>query len=116
MQVPWQYYDLGPRFCNHTFFEQRPHRMACAKCDSYTPKGSSRALLLEAEDNLQRMLAAVPLTDDERATVDDGKAALDRLLGQLADIPAPAGPTPRQISVPAQAALLLVIEINRRPT
>jgi hypothetical protein len=44
------------------------------------------------------------------------QGGLDRLLGQLADIPAPAGPTPRQISVPAQAALLPVIEINRRPT
>ena len=62
------------------------------------------------------MLAAVPLTDDERAAVDDGQAALDRLLGQLTDVPTPAGPTPRQISTPAQATLLPVIEINRRPT
>ncbi|MGI5290513.1 tyrosine-type recombinase/integrase [Nonomuraea polychroma] len=113
---PWQYYDLGHGFCNYTFFEQCPHRMACAKCDFYTPKDSSRALLLEAKDNLQRMLAAVPLTDDERAAVDDGQAALDRLLGQLADVSTPAGPTPRQISAPAQATLLPVIEINRRPT
>ncbi|MDP4504027.1 hypothetical protein [Nonomuraea turcica] len=90
--------------------------MACAKCDVYTPKDSSKALLLEAKDNLQRMLADVPLTDDERAAVDDGQAALDRLLGQLADVPTPAGPTPRHISAPAQATLLPVIEINRRPT
>jgi hypothetical protein len=55
--------------------------MACAKCDFCTPKDSSRALLLEAKDNPQRMLAAVPLTDDERAAVDDGQAALDKLLG-----------------------------------
>ena len=40
------------------------------------------------------MLAAVPLTDDERAAVDDGQAALDKLLGQLADTPTPAGPAP----------------------
>ncbi|MFD0887622.1 tyrosine-type recombinase/integrase, partial [Streptosporangium algeriense] len=112
---PWQYYDLGHGFCNYTFFEQCPHRMACAKCDFYTPKDSSKALLLEAKDNLQRMLAAVPLTDDERAAVDDGQAALDRLLGQLADVPTPAGPTPRQISTPVQATLLPVIEINQRP-
>src|SRR5712692_10247473 len=57
---PWQYYDLGHGFCSYTFFEQCPHRMACAKCDFYTPKDSSKALLLEAKDNLQRMLAAVP--------------------------------------------------------
>jgi hypothetical protein len=71
--------------------------MACAKCDFCTPKGSSKALLLEAKDNLQRMLAAVPLTGDERAAVDDGPAALDKLLGQLTDTPTPAGPTPRQM-------------------
>ncbi|WP_424532795.1 tyrosine-type recombinase/integrase [Sphaerisporangium viridialbum] len=113
---PWQYYDMGHGYCTYTFFEQCPHRMACARCDFYTPKASSKALLLEAKDNLQRMLANIPLTDDERAAVDDGQAALDRLLGQLADVPTPAGPTPREISTPAQATLLPVIEINRRPT
>ncbi len=107
---PWQYYDLGHGFCTYTFFEQCAHRMACAKCDFYTPKGSSKAQLLEAKDNLQRMLTAIPLTDDERAAVDDGQAALDQLLNRLADTPTPAGPTPRQISAPAQATLLPVVE------
>jgi hypothetical protein len=106
---PWQYYDLGHGYCAYTFFEQCPHRMACAKCDFYTPKESSRALLLEAKDNLQRMLSAVPLTDDERAAVDDGQAALDKLLGQLADTPTPAGPTPRQLGHPAAGLPLLQI-------
>jgi hypothetical protein len=49
------------------------------------------------------MLATIPLTDDERAAVDDGQAALDQLLQRLADTPAPAGPTPRGIGVPADA-------------
>ncbi len=71
--------------------------MACARCDFYTPKDSSKAQLLEAKDNLQRMLAAIPLTDDERAAVDDGQAALDNLLQRLADVPTPAGPTPNQL-------------------
>ena len=31
------------------------------------------------------------------AAVDDGQAALDKLLGQLADTPTPTGPTPRQL-------------------
>ncbi len=47
-------------------------------------------------DNLQRMLANIPLTDDERAAVDDGQANLDRLLSQLADVPTPAEPAPRK--------------------
>ncbi|MGH3327265.1 MAG: tyrosine-type recombinase/integrase [Streptomycetales bacterium] len=64
---PWQYYDLGHGLCSYTFFEQCQHRMACAKCDFYTPKDSTKAQLLEAKANLQRMLVAIPLTDDERA-------------------------------------------------
>jgi hypothetical protein len=114
-EEPWQYYDLGHGFCSYTFFEQCPHRMACAKCDFYTPKDSSKALLLQAKDNLQRILATVPLTDDERAAVDDGHEALDKLLGQLADVPTPAGPTPRQIAVPAAATLLPIIDVRQSP-
>ena len=105
---PWQHYDLGHGYCTYTFFEQCPHRMACAKCDFYTPKDSSKAQLLEAKDNLQRMLTAIPLTDDERGAVDDGQAALDKLLERLADVPTPAGPTPRQIGLPDQVTLLPV--------
>ena len=100
--APWQYYDLGHGWCAYTFFEQCPHRMACARCDFYTPKASTKGQLLEAKDNLQRMLASIPLTDEERAAVDDGQVALDRLLEQLADTPTPAGPTPRQIGIPAR--------------
>lgn len=86
--------------------------MACAKCDFYTPKDSSKAMLLEAKENLQRMLAAVPLTDDERDAVDDGQAALDKLLDRLADVPTPAGPTPRQLGIPATATLLPLVEVR----
>jgi hypothetical protein len=102
---PWQHYDLGHGYCSYSFFEQCPHRMACARCDFYMPKGSTRALLLEAKTNLQRMLVSIPLTDDERAAVSDDSSALDRLIERLADVPTPAGPTPRQLG----AKLLPVI-------
>ncbi len=39
----------GELYCTYTFFEQCPHRMACAKCDFYTPKDSSKAQILEAK-------------------------------------------------------------------
>ena len=109
---PWQHYDLGHGYCSYTFFEQCPHRMACARCDFYIPKASSKAQLLEAKAGLQRMLASIPLTDDERAAVEDGQASLTRLLDRLADTPTPAGPTPRQINVPAGATRLPVIAIG----
>ena len=94
---PWQYFDLGHGYCTYNFFEQCPHRMACARCDFYVPKDSSKAQLIEARDHLQRMLAQIPLTDDERAAVEDGTAAVERLLDRLADTPTPAGPTPREL-------------------
>jgi integrase len=110
---PWEYYDLGHGYCTYTFFEQCPHRMACARCDFYRPKASSKGQLLEAKDNLQRMLASIPLTDDERAAVDDGQAALDQLLARLADVPTPTGATPRQIGIPATATRLPIIAVNQ---
>jgi integrase len=110
---PWQHYDLGHGYCSYTFFEQCPHRMACARCDFYAPKDSTKAQLLEARSNLQKMVTAIPLIDDERAAVDDGQAALDRLLDRLADVPTPAGPTPRQLDLPEGARLLPIIEVRQ---
>jgi hypothetical protein len=78
--TPWQYFDLGDGYCTYSFFEQCPHRMACARCDFYVPKESTRAQLLEAKANLQGMLAEIQLTDDERAAVADGANAVDNLL------------------------------------
>jgi len=37
----WKFYDLGHGYCTYDFFDQCPHRMACAKCAFYRPKGSS---------------------------------------------------------------------------
>jgi hypothetical protein len=105
---PWQHYDLGHGFCSYTFFEQCPHRMACARCDFYIPKQSSKSELLQAKSNLQRMLVSIPLTDEEQAAVEDGQAALDDLLQRLADIPTPAGSTPRQLT----ATSLPIIAVN----
>ena len=37
---PFEFYDLGHGYCSYSFFEQCPHRMACARCDFYIPKPS----------------------------------------------------------------------------
>jgi hypothetical protein len=94
---PWQYFDLGHGYCTYNFFEQCRHRMACPRCDFYLPKDSTRVQLLEAKANLQRMLVEIPLTDDERAAVEDGQAAVDRLLEHLADVATPTGPSPNEL-------------------
>jgi hypothetical protein len=87
--------------------------MACARCDFYAPKASSKGQLLEAKENLQRMLANIPLTEDEQAAVDEGQAALDQLLERLIDVPTPNGATPRELGVPATATLLPIIAVNQ---
>jgi hypothetical protein len=108
---PWKFYDLGHGYCAYDFFDQCPHRMACAKCSFYLPKGSSHALLLEGRANLLRMRQEIPLNEAEVAAVEDGVAALDKLLSQLADVPTPAGPTPRQLRDPE---LVQITAISRQ--
>ena len=49
---------------------------------------------MEAKENLQRMLANIPLTDEQQAAVEDGQAALAHLLERLIDVPTPDGATP----------------------
>ncbi|MEU9291832.1 hypothetical protein AB0D57_46320 [Streptomyces sp. NPDC048275] len=87
--------------------------MACARCDFYTPKDSSKAQLLEAKENLQHMLVSIPLTEDERAAVDDGQTAIAALLARLTDIPIPAGPTPRELGLPATVTRLPIVEVRQ---
>ncbi|MGH9190695.1 MAG: tyrosine-type recombinase/integrase, partial [Acidimicrobiales bacterium] len=111
---PWQHYDLGHGYCSYSFFEQCPHRMACARCDFYIPKRSTRAHLLEGQENLQHMLVAVPLTDDERAAVEDGHAALGALVDRLTDVASPAGSTPRSLGTTVTPTQLP--NVTLRPT
>jgi hypothetical protein len=71
--------------------------VACAKCSFYLPKESTKAQLLEAKANLLRLRQDIPLADAELSAVEDGLAAYEELLSKLADVPTPAGPTPRQL-------------------
>ena len=93
----WKYYDLGHGHCTWDFFVECPHRMACAKCDYYLPKASSKAQLLEAKSNLLRMRQEIPLTEEECRAVDEGLGALQKLCEKLSNVPTPSGQTPREI-------------------
>jgi hypothetical protein len=114
--VPWRFYDLGHGYCLYEFFEQCPHRMACARCAFYRPKGSTQAQLLEGKANLLHMLEAIPLSEEERAAVEDGIKSMEKLCQQLADVPTPAGPTPNQLALANQSrqAVIPVERIHRR--
>ena len=67
---PWHYYDLGHGWCSYEFFDQCPHRMACARCDFYVPKEGDQGLWLQTRDGLLKLLQEIPLSDEERAAVD----------------------------------------------
>lgn len=86
---PWRYYDLGHGLCSYDFFEQCPHRMACAKCSFYLPKSSSDAQYIEGRQNLLKMMQEIPLTDDEQAAVNNDIGAIDKLLEKLKNIETP---------------------------
>lgn len=93
----WKYYDLGHGYCTYDFFDQCPHRMACAKCDFYRPKSALVALLDESKQHYLQLQQVMTLTDLELAAVEADLAATERLLTGLKDVPTPAGPTARQL-------------------
>lgn len=96
-EQPWKYYDLGDGYCSYDFFAKCPHRMACARCPFYVPKESTKGQLLAVKDGINRMLEQVDLTDDEREALEGDRDAVTALVERLADIPTPAGPTPKEL-------------------
>ncbi len=93
----WRFSDLGHGSCTYDGFDQCPHRMACPTCSWYRPKESLAKRGLEGKAGLLRLKQDIRLTDAEAAAVEDGPIAFDTLLAQLADVPTPAGPTPREL-------------------
>ncbi len=100
----WKYYDLGHGWCTNPFWAECPHRMACARCPYYRPKDSLKEQLVEGQANLVRMLEFVTLTEEERLLVSEGVELHQALIERLADVPTPAGPTPRELQTSRQAA------------
>lgn len=95
---PWQYYDLGHGWCTHAYFVECPHRMACPKCSFYVAKDSAKGQFIEGQAHLTRMAQTIPLTEDERAAVDEGIELFEKLCRKLADVPTPTGQTPRELA------------------
>ena len=52
---------------------------------------------MEGQTNLVRMLEFLSLTEDEKLLVTEGIELHLALLEKLADVPTPAGPTPREL-------------------
>ncbi|MGI4831281.1 MAG: tyrosine-type recombinase/integrase [Janthinobacterium lividum] len=86
---PWKLYDLGHDYCSYDFFDRCPHRMACARCDFYVPKESSKAQSIEAKGNLLRLRQEIPLKEDEMRAVEDGIVGHEMLVAKLTIFPTP---------------------------
>jgi integrase len=93
----WKFFDLGHGLCTYDFFDQCPHRMACAKCSFYLPKESARAQMLEAKSNLLRLQQTIPLTEPEIAAIEEGVVAYDKLVDSLKEVRTPSGRTPSEL-------------------
>ncbi len=93
----WKFYDLGHGFCANPFWAECAHRMACARCPFYRPKNSTMDQLIEGKANLVRMLEFVQLTEEEKVLVTEGIELHQDLIEKLANVPTPAGPTPREL-------------------
>lgn len=85
----WKFFDLGHGYCTYDFFDQCPHRMACAQCSFYVAKESTRAQMLEAKTNLLKLRQEIPLSEPELAAVEEGLAAYEKLIANLQDVPTP---------------------------
>ena len=107
---PRKFFDLGHGYCTLPEWAACRHRMACAKCDFYQPKSSTKMQILEANGNLTRMLEFVTLGKEERKLVEQGIALNQTLLSRLADEPTPAGPTPHELQSRKQKPLPVLTE------
>jgi integrase len=85
----WKFFDLGHGYCTYDFFDQCPHRMACAQCSFYVAKESTHTQILEAKTNLLRLRQEIPLSEPELAAVEEGLAAYEKLIANLRDLPTP---------------------------
>lgn len=113
---PWRYYDVGHGHCTYDFFDQCPHRLACARCSLYVPKESSRLQLLQARDNLEQMMQVLVLNEGERAAVADGVLVIEQLLDRLRQVPTPDGRLPGETADSlARAPFISPDEIEVRP-
>jgi integrase len=110
----WKYYDLGHGYCTNPFWAECAHRMACARCPYYRPKDSLKDQLHEGQANLVRMQEFVTLTEEEHLLVTEGIALHQALIEKLADVPTPAGPTPRTLQA-SQSREMPVIPLQPVP-
>ena len=78
--------------------------------DTTTTTSAIAAIALKPNAASDAAAAWRDLPFDERAAV--FLRAADLLLDRLADVPTPAGPTPRELGIPATVTMLPIVQIR----
>jgi hypothetical protein len=88
---PAIFYYLGDGdYCANPAWASCPHRMACLKCPMYVPQTTGK--LIEARQGILRLLAEVPLSDEEKAVAEGDVSALNRYIQKRSNVSAPEVP------------------------
>lgn len=93
----WRYAEVEAGYCTHVFYERCPHRLLCPCCDFFCSAEQLHPSLTEDKERFQLIFQALNLSTAERNMMEQKPGAKERLREQLADVPTPAGPTPRQL-------------------
>ncbi len=102
---------LGHRYAESTmnYLKTSPTKLAKAFSDAGYFRRNLRSIEVLVDQEAIRSGAAVmqeiPLREEERAAVEDGLAALEKLTAKLTNVPIPAGPTPRDLGATVRREL-----------
>jgi integrase len=97
---PAIFYYLGDSdYCANPAWASCPHRMACLKCPMYVPQTTGK--LIEARQGVLRLLAEVPLSDEEKAVAEGDVSALNRYIQKRSNVPTPQVPGSRYVFSPS---------------
>lgn len=91
--------DGAPQFCGLPAHQTCPHRMDCPHCGLFI--GGERARLVHDDPAMLKVTAEIPMTETQRLLTEGQRAAAERALAALRDIPPPVPPSVGYLTNPA---------------
>ncbi len=94
----WRYTEVEGGYCTNPLYDQCPHRLVCAHCGYFvSTEKVSHARRFDRDKHLLRLLQELKISAAEYEVTRNIQSAVQQLRETLADVPTPAGPTPRQL-------------------
>jgi hypothetical protein len=91
--------DGTPQFCGLPAHQTCPHRLDCVRCGLFL--GGERARLVHDDPKLLKVTAEIPLTETQRLLNAGQRAAAERALAEIPDVPPPVPPSVAYLTNPA---------------